>query len=206
VITVLQYLVVAAAIGLVVFLIAVLVFGRGEQLAPLPGRTSPAELPDGGIAGPDIRGVRFAVGVRGYRMSDVDWTLDRLADEVDRLRTEVLTLGGDPDALADRTVMPEYGAGVDRSGVPVSDGGELRAAHPVRYGDPVPPAEAVPAADAVPPAEPVPPADAVQAADVVPAADQTSATGLRVPAVNDRVDTPRYDTAPGPDPMVRHRS
>jgi DivIVA domain-containing protein len=97
VITVLEYLVIAAAIGLVVFFLAAWVFGRGEQLAPLPARTSPAELPDGTATGEDVRNVRFAVGVRGYRMGDVDWTLDRLADELDRLRDQVRELGGDPD-------------------------------------------------------------------------------------------------------------
>ena len=49
--TVLQYLVIAAVIGLVVFGIAVLVFGRGEQLAPLSPRISPTELPDRDITG-----------------------------------------------------------------------------------------------------------------------------------------------------------
>lgn len=98
-ITVLEYLVIAAAIGLVVFFLAAWVFGRGEQLAPLPARTSPAELPDGSATGADVRNVRFAVGVRGYRMGDVDWTLDRLAEELDQLREQVRELGGDPDRV-----------------------------------------------------------------------------------------------------------
>ncbi len=80
----LQYLVIAAVIALVLFGIALLVFGRGEQLAPLPARTSPVSLPKQDISGTDVRGVRFALALRGYRMSDVDWTLERLAEELDR--------------------------------------------------------------------------------------------------------------------------
>ena len=52
--TVLQYLVIAAVIGGIVFAIAVFVFGRGEQMASLPPRTSPTELPDEGITGQDV--------------------------------------------------------------------------------------------------------------------------------------------------------
>jgi DivIVA domain-containing protein len=96
VITVLEYLVIAAAIGLVVFLIAVFVFGRGEQMSALSPRTSPSELPDGAIGGDDVRRIRFGLALRGYRMSDVDWTLDRLSDELDRLHRRVAELGGGP--------------------------------------------------------------------------------------------------------------
>jgi DivIVA domain-containing protein len=95
--TVLQYLVIAAVIGLVIFGIAVVIFGRGEQMAPLSPRTSPTELPDDGMAGDDVRSMRFAMALRGYRMSDVDWALERLADEVDRLKAEVTALSGGPE-------------------------------------------------------------------------------------------------------------
>jgi DivIVA domain-containing protein len=86
--TVLFYLVIAAVIGLVVFFLAVLVFGRGEQMAPLDPRTSPAELPDHDIDSEDVRKIRFALALRGYRMSDVDWTLERLGQQIDELRLE----------------------------------------------------------------------------------------------------------------------
>jgi len=92
--TVLQYLVIAAVIGLVVFGIAVLVFGRGEQMAALSPRTSPTELPDRDMSADDVRKVRFAMALRGYRMSDVDWALEKVADELDRLRAEVAELSG----------------------------------------------------------------------------------------------------------------
>ncbi len=90
--TVLQYLVIAAVIGLVVFGIAVFVFGRGEQMAALSPRTSPTELPDRDLTADDVRKVRFAMALRGYRMSDVDWALEKMADELDRLRAEVAEL------------------------------------------------------------------------------------------------------------------
>ena len=94
--TVLQYVIVAAVIGAVVFAIAVFVFGRGEQLAPLSPRTSPTELPDGTVTGGDVESLRFAMAVRGYRMSDVDWALSRLGAEIDRLRGQISELTGEP--------------------------------------------------------------------------------------------------------------
>ncbi len=116
VITVLEYVVIAAAIGAVVFVLAVLVFGRGEQMAALPPRTSPSELPDQAVGGDDVRRVRFGLALRGYRMSDVDWTLDRLADELDRLHRRVSELSGEPPAGAaaedeDEDVFPAGTAG-----------------------------------------------------------------------------------------------
>lgn len=80
---------IAVVIGAVIFGIAVVVFGRGEQMAALPARTSPSELPASGIRGNHVREVRFGLALRGYRMSDVDWTLERLADEIDQLRAQL---------------------------------------------------------------------------------------------------------------------
>lgn len=86
--TLLLYLVIAALVGLVLFFLAVFVFGRGEQMAPLDPRTSPAELPDGDVTAQDVRGIRFALALRGYRMSDVDWTLERVSEQLDQLHRE----------------------------------------------------------------------------------------------------------------------
>ncbi|MFN8200263.1 MAG: DivIVA domain-containing protein [Nakamurella multipartita] len=87
--TVLQYLVIAAVIGGIVFALTVFLFGRGEQMAALPPHTSPTELPDQGMTGQDVRSVRFAMALRGYRMSDVDWALERMATEIDSLRAQL---------------------------------------------------------------------------------------------------------------------
>lgn len=130
--TVLFYLVIAAVIGLVVFFLAVLVFGRGEQMAPLDPRTSPAELPDHDIDSEDVRKIRFALALRGYRMSDVDWTLERLSEQIDSLRLENARLRGQldlPDQLdpgvSDERTVPDQPAVADRPAVadpiPVSE-------------------------------------------------------------------------------------
>ena len=86
------YLIVAVVVAVVVFLIASLVFGRGEELAALPPDATPTGLPEGPIVGDDVRAVRFSLVLRGYRMSEVDWTLQRAADELDTLHARVAEL------------------------------------------------------------------------------------------------------------------
>ncbi len=75
--------VVYALVGIVVVIvIALLAVGRfGELPAPSHDRP-PLDLPDGAIEPRDIDAVRFAVGVRGYRMDEVDEVLDRVADDL----------------------------------------------------------------------------------------------------------------------------
>ncbi|GAA2800744.1 DivIVA domain-containing protein [Crossiella cryophila] len=90
--TALIYLVVMVFVAAVVFLVASLVFGRGEQLAPLAPGATPTELPAGEVSGEDVRAVRFQQVVRGYKMSEVDWVLQRAADELDALRARVAEL------------------------------------------------------------------------------------------------------------------
>lgn len=88
-ITGLIYLLVLVLVAAVVYLLAVFVFGRGEQLAPLPPGASPTRLPAESIGGDDVRAVRFQQTVRGYKMSEVDWVVDRLATEIDDLRAQL---------------------------------------------------------------------------------------------------------------------
>ena len=86
--TALIYLLVVAAVGAAFFGLAAVVFGRGEELAPLPPGATPTRLPAGEIDGDDVRHLRFQQAVRGYRMDEVDWVLDRLADELDRAEAQ----------------------------------------------------------------------------------------------------------------------
>ena len=75
--------------GLIVVLligaVAVVASGRWGAMSTAyddrPDMTVPARQ---ALTSTDIESARFAVGVRGYRMDEVDWALDRLADELDR--------------------------------------------------------------------------------------------------------------------------
>jgi DivIVA domain-containing protein len=92
VLTAFLYLVVMVAVAAVVYLFAALVFGRGEELAPLPPGATPTRLPESGVTGDDVRLLRFQQAVRGYKMSEVDWALRRLAGELDALRERIAQL------------------------------------------------------------------------------------------------------------------
>jgi DivIVA domain-containing protein len=87
--TAVVYLVVMVAVAAVVFLAVALLFGRGEELAPLAPGTSPTRLPAKAIGAQDVRELRFQQVVRGYKMSEVDWALDRLAAELDRAHRDL---------------------------------------------------------------------------------------------------------------------
>ena len=89
----LGYILALLVVGGLLFALASFAFGRGEEMAPvLPGGT-PVELPDDRLArGDDVRAVRLSVALRGYRMDEVDWLLDRLAEQVDSRDREIARL------------------------------------------------------------------------------------------------------------------
>ena len=64
--------------------IALVAAGRGAPLAEVyddrPDATVPA---DGPVQPQDLRRVRFSLALRGYRMSEVDALLDRLATQLE---------------------------------------------------------------------------------------------------------------------------
>jgi len=65
--------------------VALVASGRGEPLAPAyddrPGAGLPAQGP---LTATDLRKARFGMVLRGYRMSEVDALLERLATQLDR--------------------------------------------------------------------------------------------------------------------------
>lgn len=82
---ILMYLVVLILVATVLFGIASFLFGRAEQLPPLPRATTATLLPASGVTGRDVDAVKFTQVLRGYKTSEVDWLLDRLGAELDQL-------------------------------------------------------------------------------------------------------------------------
>ena len=86
--TALIHVVVLLVVAALLFVVASSVFGRGEELAPIPPGASPTWLPDSDVEASDVRALRFQQAVRGYRMAEVDWVLDHLAGELERLTAD----------------------------------------------------------------------------------------------------------------------
>jgi DivIVA domain-containing protein len=64
--------------------VAVVAAGTGAPLARAYDDRPDAVVPaDGPLTGADLRQVRFSTAVRGYRASEVDALLDRLAAQLD---------------------------------------------------------------------------------------------------------------------------
>jgi DivIVA domain-containing protein len=92
---------------LVIAVGAMLAVGRLGELPDVEPDRAPLALPDDRPMGrQDVDGVRFAVGMRGYRMDEVDDVLDRLATEVDQRDAKIAEL---ESRLAGRGVpRPEH--------------------------------------------------------------------------------------------------
>ena len=69
--------------------VAVVASGRGGSMAPAYDDRPDLDLPpDRPLEARDLRTVRFSLAVRGYRMSDVDELLARLATELEDRRED----------------------------------------------------------------------------------------------------------------------
>jgi DivIVA domain-containing protein len=76
-------------VGVVLFGLGSVLFGRGESLPPLPQGTTATVLPASGVTGADVDAVKFTQTLRGYKASEVDWVLDRLGAELDLVRGQL---------------------------------------------------------------------------------------------------------------------
>src|SRR5512134_2802359 len=82
--------------------VALLAAGKGAPLAEVYDDRPDALVPaTGPLTGEDLRRVRFSIALRGYRMSEVDALLDRLAAERERASDPSINSegrGGEPTA------------------------------------------------------------------------------------------------------------
>ncbi len=79
-----------AVVGALLFLGGSVLLGRGETQPPAELDRSPVELPDDRpVTADDVRGLQVSVAVRGYRMTEVDWLLEQLAQALEE-RDEVI--------------------------------------------------------------------------------------------------------------------
>jgi DivIVA domain-containing protein len=76
---------------------AVVATGRGGSMAEVfddrPDVAVPGDRP---LTADDLRDLRFTTAVRGYRMSEVDALLDRLAEELERRPPDLETRAPEP--------------------------------------------------------------------------------------------------------------
>jgi len=98
VVSVVVFVVTVLVVGALVFLGGSLLLGRGETQPPADQDRSPVELPeDRPVTADDVRALRISVTVRGYRMTEVDWLIEQLAQTLEERDRELAALRDRPD-------------------------------------------------------------------------------------------------------------
>ncbi|MBB5912460.1 DivIVA domain-containing protein [Nocardia transvalensis] len=115
--TLLLYVLIVGLVAALLFLVASAVFGRGEELGPLPEGTTATVLPAVRIHGGDVRALRFQQVFRGYKAGEVDWALTRLAARIDELEHQLAEARGEqpPTPTSNGTPPAEQQAHPDRT-------------------------------------------------------------------------------------------
>ena len=62
------------------------------------------------VTGADVEAVKFTQVLRGYKTSEVDWVLDRLATELDQLRGELAAVRAVTGLTDEQTYYGEHAA------------------------------------------------------------------------------------------------
>jgi DivIVA domain-containing protein len=105
----------AIVVVLVMGGIALVAAGRGAPMVDeYDDRPDALVPPTGDLAADDLRRVRFSLGLRGYRMSEVDTLLTRLAAQLEAAQREA----GQPQAPVVSDVPPAPSPESREDGVP----------------------------------------------------------------------------------------
>lgn len=111
-----MYWLMVVVVAVVVFGVAAVAAGKGGAMAAAPPDRPGPGLPPGPLGAGDLERLRFAVGLRGYRMDEVDAVLDRLAAELTARDERIAELerraplgdgGGWPEQGLPETRLPE---------------------------------------------------------------------------------------------------
>lgn len=90
--------------------VALVASGRTGALPEEYDDRPDVRVPAGRLVGADLRRVRFSLAVRGYRMSEVDTLLARLADQLDeRSPGDAAADEATDDAADEAAAKPSHG-------------------------------------------------------------------------------------------------
>jgi DivIVA domain-containing protein len=131
----------AFLIVVVMGVVAVVASGRGGSMAQTyDDRPDSRVQADGPLTAADLRSVRFSTAFRGYRMSEVDSLLDRLAAEMTPVplagAEEAAPAGAEAGAEVDAPAGAEVGAAEPAGEAGAEAGAEPTVAPGVRYAGP----------------------------------------------------------------------
>ena len=92
--TLLLYGLIAVAVAAAIVALLIVFLPSGRMIAPVVvADVIPDGLPaTGQLVAEDVARIRLPVALRGYRMDEVDWLLDRLAEQIDARDREIARL------------------------------------------------------------------------------------------------------------------
>ncbi|WP_254666426.1 DivIVA domain-containing protein [Humibacillus sp. DSM 29435] len=101
-----KWFVLLVGVVVVCFVVALVLGLVGGGMGRATSSLSHEPLPDDELRDPDLDELRFDVGLRGYRMSQVDGVVDRLRRELREKDEQIAVLRGDPRPLTPGDVAP----------------------------------------------------------------------------------------------------
>ena len=122
---------------LVLIAIALLAVGRLGELPPPSHDRAPLNLPSASVGATDVDSVKFAVGLRGYRMDEVDEVLNRVSvdltardERINQLESELLSHGLALPSVPTPIEAPQFFEGTDIPTIDTPDSDEAHDATP----------------------------------------------------------------------------
>ena len=130
-----KWFVLFVGVIVVCFFVALVLGLVGGGMGRATSSLSHEPLPDDELHDPDLDELRFDVGLRGYRMSQVDGVVDRLRRELREKDEQIAVLRSEPDG-------PTLGGVAQASAGPESDAAGSAETTPTDAARPVEPNDA----------------------------------------------------------------